>query len=65
MTIIFLFMTKLKREQEKARMKNLIEVKKEIKKEVCAFPPGDSNANWSVEEFVDGSYKMETFIYQI
>ena len=65
MTIIFLFMTKLKREQEKARMKNPVEVKKEIKKEVCAFPQGDLNANWSVEEFVDGAYKMETFIYQI
>jgi len=61
MVIMFLFMTKIKREQEAARMKTAVE----INKEACAFPYDKSTTNWSAEEFVDGSYKISSFINQI
>jgi len=56
-------MTKIKREQEAARMKTSAEIKKEA--ETCAFPYDKSPSNWSAEEFVDGSYKISSFINQI
>lgn len=56
MIILFLFMTKLKRERE-AHIKRVIN-----KPEGCAFPFDKSNTNWSLEEYVDPSYKMDTFI---
>ena len=59
MVLVFLFMTKIKREQEAARMKTSTEI------EACAFPYDKSPTNWSAEEFVDGSYKISSFINQI
>jgi len=56
-------MTKIKREQEAARMKTFAEIKKE--EEACAFPYDKSKTNWSAEKFVDGSYKISSFINQI
>jgi hypothetical protein len=61
MIILFLFMTKLKREKEAARMKASME----INKDTSTFLYNESERNWSVEEFVDGSYKMGTFINQL
>ncbi len=61
MIILFLFMTKLKREKEAARMKASME----INKDTFAFLYNESERNWSVEEFVDGSYKMSTNINPI
>ena len=61
MIVLFLFMTKLKREKEAARMKASLE----INKETFEFIYNESERNWSIEELVDGSYKMETFINQL
>jgi hypothetical protein len=59
MVILFLFLSKVKRDQLDSRMKAQIE----IKKEVYAFPLSETTANWSIEDQVDSSYK--TIIYTI
>ena len=56
MVILFLFLSKVKRDQLDSRMKAPIEIIKDVLIR-------ETNANWSIEDQVDSSYK--TIIYTI